>query len=125
MAGAFFETWVVGEIIKSYYNAGKRPPLYYYRDKDNREIDLIILENNKLHPVEIKKSSNPGREAIRYFNILQNTGLEIGEAASYACPGILCLLIRIIGTYPPGSSSSQSSIFHTKYLYLLKIVITL
>lgn len=85
MSGAFFETWVVSEIVKSYYNAGKRPPIYYYRDKDNREIDLIIHENNILYPVEIKKSGNPGKDAIKHFSVLQNTGLEVGEGS------VICL----------------------------------
>ncbi|MEX1029328.1 MAG: ATP-binding protein [Paenibacillaceae bacterium] len=85
MSGAFFETWVVSEIIKSYYNAGKRPPIYYYRDKDNREIDLIIVENNKLYPIEIKKGSNPGKDAIKNFSVLQHTGLEVGEGS------VICL----------------------------------
>lgn len=85
MSGAFFETWVVGEIVKSYYNAGKRPPLYYYRDKDQREIDLIVSENNTLFPIEIKKSGSPGKDTIRHFRVLQNSGLEIG-------PGnVICL----------------------------------
>lgn len=81
MSGAFFETWVVGEIGKSYYNAGKRPPLYYYRDKEQREIDLIIHENNTLYPIEIKKSSNPGKTATRHFAVLESTGLEVGEGS--------------------------------------------
>jgi predicted AAA+ superfamily ATPase len=81
MSGAFFETWVIGEIIKSYYNAGKRPPLYYYRDKDQKEIDLIIHENNTLYPIEIKKSSNPGQDAVRHYEVLKHTGLAIGEGS--------------------------------------------
>ncbi len=81
MSGAYFETWVVSEIIKSFYNAGKRPPIYYYRDKDKREIDLIIYENNTLCPVEIKKSSNPGRDAVKQFAVLEKTGLEVGEGS--------------------------------------------
>lgn len=85
MSGAFFETWVVSEIMKSYCNAGKRPPLYYYRDKDKREIDLIILENNRLYPIEIKKSSHPGKDAIKHFGFLQNTGLAVGEGS------VICL----------------------------------
>ncbi|WP_054695181.1 ATP-binding protein [Syntrophomonas palmitatica] len=85
MSGAFFETWVMGEIIKSYYNAGKRPPLYYYRDKDHREIDLIIHENDTVYPIEIKKSSNPGKDAIRHFGALARIGLNIGEG------GVICL----------------------------------
>lgn len=81
MSGAFFETWVVSEIIKSYYNAGKRAPLYYYRDKDQREIDLIIHENNTLYPIEIKKSGNPSRDAVKHFDVLEKTGLNVGNGS--------------------------------------------
>lgn len=59
MSGAFFETFVVSEIIKSYLNEGRRPPIFYYRDSDKKDIDLIIEENGVIHPIEIKKSSNP------------------------------------------------------------------
>lgn len=59
-AGAFFETFVIAEVLKSFYNAGIiDPPLYYYRDRDGREIDLLIEQNGLLHPVEIKTTSNP------------------------------------------------------------------
>ena len=78
MSGAFFETFVVSEIIKSYLNAGKRPPVFYYRDSDQKEIDLIIEENGRLYPIEIKKSSNPQKSAGRHFSILEKTGLECG-----------------------------------------------
>lgn len=56
MAGAYFETYVVTEIIKSYYNSGKPVDLYYYRDIDKKEIDLVIIKGNKIYPIEIKKS---------------------------------------------------------------------
>lgn len=59
MDGAFFETYVVTEIVKSYYNAGKHPDLYYYRDIDGKEIDLLIVEGNDVYPIEIMKSKNP------------------------------------------------------------------
>ncbi len=78
MSGAFFETFVVSEIIKSYLNAGKRPPVFYYRDSDQKEIDLIIEENGKLYPIEIKKSSNPKKNAGRHFSVLEKVGLECG-----------------------------------------------
>jgi len=81
MSGAFFETYVVSEIIKSYYNAGKRPPVFYYRDTDNREIDLIIEQNNILYPIEIKKSANPGKDAIKNFDVLEKIGKEVGEGS--------------------------------------------
>jgi predicted AAA+ superfamily ATPase len=70
MSGAFFESYVFSEIYKSYLNAGKIPSIYYYRDKDKREIDLLIYENGTLYPIEIKKSASPGREAIKHFKAL-------------------------------------------------------
>lgn len=54
MAGHFFETFVMSEIIKSYLFRGKNPPLYYFRDKDGHEVDLLIEQNKKIYPVEIK-----------------------------------------------------------------------
>ncbi|MBQ9879474.1 MAG: ATP-binding protein [Clostridia bacterium] len=69
MSGAFFETWVVGEIYKSYLNAGKRPPLYFYRDSNKKEIDLILWQNGKVNPVEIKKGSAP-HDAVKNFSVL-------------------------------------------------------
>ncbi len=58
-SGAFFETFVVSEIVKSYYNSGKPLNLYYYRDIDQKEIDLLIVEDNTIFPIEIKKNKNP------------------------------------------------------------------
>lgn len=77
MSGAFFETFVVSEIIKSYLNEGRRPPIYYYRDSDQKEIDIVIEENGKLQPIEIKKSANPKKNAVRHFPVLQKTGKEV------------------------------------------------
>lgn len=77
MSGAFFETFVVSEIIKSYLNEGRRPPVYYYRDSDQKEIDLVIEENGKLQPIEIKKSANPKKNAGRHFRVLHRTGKEV------------------------------------------------
>lgn len=69
MSGAFFETWIVSEIYKSYLNAGKRPPLYFYRDSNKREIDLIICQNGTVYPIEIKKGAAP-KNATRNFSVL-------------------------------------------------------
>jgi hypothetical protein len=70
MSGAFFESWVFSEIYKSYLNAGKEAPLYYYRDKEKREIDILIYENGTVYPIEIKKSASPGKDAIKHFKVL-------------------------------------------------------
>lgn len=71
MSGAFFESYVFSEIYKSYLNAGKEPPIFYYRDKDKKEIDLLIYENGTLYPIEVKKSASPGKDAIKHFNVLE------------------------------------------------------
>ena len=54
-SGAFFETFVVSEILKGYRNKGEEPILYYYRDKDRKKIDLLIVEGDEIYPIEIKK----------------------------------------------------------------------
>ena len=75
MDGAFFETFVVSEIIKSYYNSGKPlNNLYYYRDIDKKEIDLLIVGANYIYPIEIKKAKEPNRpdtnlSALKKFNV--------------------------------------------------------
>jgi predicted AAA+ superfamily ATPase len=69
-AGAFYETWVISEIYKSFLNVGIEPPLYYYRDKDKKEIDLLIHQDGKLYPIEIKKTASPDRSMIKNFSVL-------------------------------------------------------
>lgn len=76
MDGAFFETYVVTEIVKSYYNAGKHPDLYYYRDIDGKEIDLLIVEGNNIYPIEIKKSKNP-LNPDKNFSVLNKLKMNI------------------------------------------------
>ena len=72
MSGAFFDSYVFSEIYKSYLNAGKEPPIYYYRDKDQREIDLLLYQNGTLSPIEIKKAASPGKSAVKHFNVLDS-----------------------------------------------------
>jgi len=71
MAGAFFETFIVGEIIKSYGNMGILDlPLYFYRDRDGNEIDLLIEDGGTLYPIEIKKHADPSKSDVSKFNLL-------------------------------------------------------
>jgi predicted AAA+ superfamily ATPase len=70
MSGAIFETFVVSEILKSYHHNGKFPNLYYYRDWNNAEIDLLISQNGLLYPIEIKKTASPKQDDIKAFNTL-------------------------------------------------------
>ncbi len=71
MSGAFFKSYVFSEIYKSYLNAGKEPPVFYYRDKDQKEIDLLLFQNGVLYPIEIKKAASPGKTATKNFDVLQ------------------------------------------------------
>lgn len=83
MDGAFFETYVISEIVKSYYNHGKSTNnLYYYRDIDKKEIDLLIVGADSIYPIEIKKGKSPNNpnknfNVINKFNLKVNTGLII------------------------------------------------
>ena len=70
MNGAILENYVVAEIMKTYLNCGQEPYLYYYRDKDAREIDIILEHDGILNPIEIKKTSNPGTELVKVFELL-------------------------------------------------------
>lgn len=79
-AGAFYETYVVSEIIKSFYNNYKDTScIYYYRDKDQKEVDLIIEEFDSIYPIEIKKGINPVSHS-KTFNVLKkyNKKVNIG-----------------------------------------------
>jgi predicted AAA+ superfamily ATPase len=84
-SGAILETYVVSEILKSYWHNGISPAIYFYRDKDKREIDIILEENGKLYPLEIKQKTNPTTDDIRNFAVLSRFKKEIASG------GVLCL----------------------------------
>lgn len=81
MNGAILENYVVSEIKKTYLNSGLEPYMYYYRDKDAKEIDIILEHDGILNPIEIKKSSNPGAELTRVFGVLDKGGVPRGNGA--------------------------------------------
>ncbi len=69
MSAEFFETWVIGEVYKSYAASGQKAPLYYYRNFNGKEIELLILHNGVLYPVVITKSAQP-QKIYKRFNIV-------------------------------------------------------
>lgn len=87
MAGAFFESFILSEIIKSYYNSGiLDAPLYFYRDKDMNEIDLLIEDNGTIYPLEVKKHADPSKNDIAAFRLLDNIpNVKRGSG------GVICL----------------------------------
>ncbi len=88
MSGPILETWVVSEIVKSFKNKGINDvPIYFYRDKDMREIDVIIEGSGVLYPIEIKKTASPRKEMAKHFDVLAKaTAYQTGTKV------ILCLI---------------------------------
>lgn len=85
MSGSILETWIMGELLKSYWHTGRRPPFYFFRDKDQREIDLLLVQDGMIYPLEIKKTASPGRDDVRHFGALERLGLPVGPG------GVICL----------------------------------
>ena len=90
MSGALLENYTVAEIIKTYQNAGQEPFLYYYRDKDAREIDLILERDGKLFPIEIKKMASPPKKLTKVFDLIDKSPLQRGTGA------ILCMADQLV-----------------------------
>lgn len=89
MSGAILENFVVSEIVKSYQNCGREPFIYYYRDKDTKEIDILLEDSGKLYPIEIKKTATPQSQLTRVFNVIDKATLERGTGA------VLCTTDRL------------------------------
>ena len=70
-SGKLFENLVVSETFKSFMNCGREPDnLFFYRDKDGREIDLLVLSDNTFYPIEIKRSTKPVASDAKHFSVL-------------------------------------------------------
>ena len=89
MNGALLENYTVSEIMKSYQNAGLEPYIYFYRDRDAKEIDVLLEHDGKLFPLEIKKTVSPDQRLTRVFSIIDKSPLQVGTGA------ILCMAERL------------------------------
>ncbi|MBQ1572558.1 MAG: ATP-binding protein [Clostridiales bacterium] len=83
--GAILENYTVAEIRKTWLNSARECLMHYYRDRDTNEIDMVIEADGELHPLEIKKSTNPGTELASAFKVLDKGSVPRGTGA------ILCL----------------------------------
>ena len=92
MSGQMFETYAVGEILKSYYNAGKEPSIYFFRNNRAEEVDILLYQDGTLYPVEIKKTASPNPGDVATFKLL--------EAAYPSIPigggGIICTYDKVL-----------------------------
>jgi len=89
-SGHYFENFVVMELLKNYTYATSKANLTYYRDANTKEIDLFVEENNRIHPLEIKKSANPDRREVKKFDILEKVAVERGAG------GIICMCQEVV-----------------------------
>lgn len=90
MAGAIFETHVLCEMLKSWWHRGRQPRLYYYRDKDKKEVDFLFEQDQVLHPIEVKVSASPKRQLVQSFKPLAKLQKPIGSGA------VICLCPQVV-----------------------------
>ncbi|MDF3055615.1 MAG: ATP-binding protein [Gammaproteobacteria bacterium] len=102
MAGAILETYAVSEIIKSYLHNGRRLQLYFYRDKEKREVDLLIEQNGTLYPVEIKKTGSIQRDFFKGFDFLAGLNMPIGHGCVLCFVNSLIPLSKEVDAVPIG-----------------------
>lgn len=84
-SGHYYEAYVVGELLRGLSYGAAAYNMNFYRDRDMREIDIVLEKDGVLHPLEIKQSSNPDKRAIRSFRLLDHSGKEVGPG------GIICM----------------------------------
>ena len=89
MNGALLENYAVAEVVKSYQNSGLEPFLYYYRDADAKEIDLLLERDGKLFPVEIKKMATPPKKLTKVFDLIDKSPMQRGTGA------VLCMADKL------------------------------
>jgi predicted AAA+ superfamily ATPase len=92
MNGAFLENYVISEIMKGYQSFGRDPLLWFYRDKDMKEIDLLLEGDGFLYPLEIKKTASPVKSMISSFTAIEKGPLRRG-------PGALLCLAEHLGAF--------------------------
>ncbi|MDR0646492.1 MAG: ATP-binding protein [Elusimicrobiota bacterium] len=101
-AGAFFETFVISEVIKSYKHNALMPDIYYFRDNNGNEIDLLIHQDGKFYPIEIKKTATPMPADISAFKIL-------GKFENLGQGALICLTEKV---QPLSASANAISIWN-------------
>lgn len=85
MNGALLENFAVSEIMKGYQNAGLEPYLYFYRDRDSKEIDVILEGDGMISPLEIKKTATPDKRIVKTFGVINKAPLKLATGA------VLCM----------------------------------
>jgi hypothetical protein len=102
MAGALLENYVVAEILRSYRHRGREAPLWFFRTKEKQEVDLVIAEDGRLFPVEIKLTASPGPHDLRGIDALGRAGGKLGPGAVVCFVPRRTALTRLVDAVPVG-----------------------
>lgn len=89
-SGHYYENYVVMELVKNYAYSPNKVNICYYRDDKAKEIDVFIEENDRIHPLEIKKSANPNLREIKKYSVLDKASLNRGSG------GIICMCEEVL-----------------------------
>lgn len=85
-SGHYLENYVVSELLRNASYGEKKVNLNFYRDTNQKEIDLVVEMDGVLHPFEIKRAASPDKKGIKSFSLLQKSKKEIGAG------GIICMV---------------------------------
>ena len=102
MSGAILENWLLVEILKSWWHNGLNPSFWFYRDKEQREIDLLIERDNTLYPIEFKKTASPNLTAAKHFAVLEKLDKQVGHGAVFCLRETDVPLSREVDAIPAG-----------------------
>ena len=107
LSGQFFETYAFGEVYKSYANSGRKAPLFFFRNNDKKEIDLLLEQDGAIYPVEVKKTAEPSKKDERNLGALDPLEADVpDELASFKREvGLGCILCMAQDAYPISARS--------------------
>lgn len=88
-SGHYFENFVVGELMRNNAYGESVGNMSYYRDTNQKEIDVVIEEDGMLHPIEIKKATNPEKKIVKAFNVLKTSNNILGKGL------VICMTDRV------------------------------
>jgi uncharacterized protein len=76
LVGAFFETLVLGQIVRHMAAKGQKPNVYFFRDHYGHEVDFLIPVGEKLVLLECKWSETPPKKLKGFLEITKLVGTE-------------------------------------------------
>ena len=87
-SGYYLENYVAAEMLRNSSYGEKKVNLNFYRDTNQKEIDLVMEMDGQLHPFEIKRAASPDKKAVRAFPLLEKSGKVTGAG------GIICMTAK-------------------------------